>query len=299
MTRMPTASSLALLAAFVTLAACGEGTGPNAAGQVGLGFRLATAPTVSASVQTANGQGSGPASGGTQVSAATTLTGFSIKSGTDEILITKAQVVVKNVKLKPVSATCTDDDDDDDKSRSNSSSGSRSSSNSRDDDDGDDDDCESIKVGPFLVNVPVNGTDGGRIAVAVPAGTYSAVRFDIHKVTSSDSADRLFRQENPDFRDISVRLEGTYNTRPFIFTHDVNAKLDVPLSAPLEIGAAGDNVTVTIDMTTWFTKPTVGLYNPAEANVPGLVRAKIQNNIRAAFRAFRDKNRDGKDDDDD
>jgi hypothetical protein len=29
-----------------------------------------------------------------------------------------------------------------------------------------------------------------------------------------------------------------------------------------------------------------------------LVRAKIQNNIRAAFKAFRDKDRDGEDDDD-
>jgi hypothetical protein len=38
------------------------------------------------------------------------------------------------------------------------------------------------------------------------------------------------------------------------------------------------------------------LYNPAEANVPGLVRAKVQNAIRFAFRAFRDANRDGKED---
>lgn len=288
---MPSASMSILAAAAALLAACGEGTGPNAAGQVGVGFRLATAPTVSANVQSASGTGAA----GNQVTSAATATGFSIKSGTDEILITKAQVVVKNVKLKPVSATCTDDDDDDDdKSSAKSSSGSNSSSRSDDDDD-----CESIKVGPFLVNVPVNGTDGGRVAVAVPGGTYSAIRFDIHKVTSSDSADRAFRQEHPDFRDISVRLEGTYNTRPFIFTHDVNATLDVPLTKPVEIGAAGDNVTVTIDMSSWFVKPTGGLYSPAEGNVPGVVRAKIQNNIRAAFKAFRDKNRDGKDDDDD
>jgi hypothetical protein len=51
-------------------------------------------------------------------------------------------------------------------------------------------------------------------------------------------------------------------------------------------------------MSSWFTKPAGGLYNPAEGNVSGMVRAKIQNNIRAAFRAFRDKDRDGKDDDD-
>lgn len=274
------ASSLALAAAAALLAACGEGTGPNASGQVGIGFRLAAAPAASANVQSASGSSSGSNGSGGQVTSAATATGFSIKSGTDEILITKAQVVVKNVKLKSVAAVCANDDDDDM--------------------DGDDeDDCPTIRVGPFLVNVPVNGTDGGRVAVPVPAGKYSAIRFDIHKVSSSDSADKVFRQENPDFREISVRLEGTYNTRPFVFMHDVNAKLDVPLTKPVEIGAAGDNVTVTIDMSTWFVKPAGGLYSPAEGNVPGFVRAKIQNNIRAAFKAFRDKNRDGKDDDDD
>ena len=275
---MPSVSSLVVTATAALLAACGEGTGPNASGQVGVGFRLVAAPLASANVQSASASSSGTGTPAGQVTSGATATGFSIKSGADEILITKAQVVVKNVKLKSVAAVCANDDDDDM--------------------DGDDeDDCPTIRVGPFLVNVPVNGTDGGRVAVPVPAGTYSAIRFEIHKVSSSDSTDRAFRQANPDFRDISVRLEGTYNTKPFAFTHDVNAKLDVPLTKPVEIGAAGDNVTVTIDMSSWFTKPGSGLYNPAEGNVSGLVRAKIQNNIRAAFKAFRDKDRDGEDDD--
>ena len=277
MVRVLRMSSLSVIAGALALAACGDGTGPNAAGQVGVGFRLATS-TASANVQSASSP-EGSTAGGAQATSATTATGFSIKSGTDEILITKAQVVVKNVKLKSTSAACAASDDDDD--------------------DDDDDDCPSLRVGPFLVNVPVNGADGGRVAVQVPAGTYSAVRLDIHKVSSDDPEDLAFRQANPDFRGISVRLEGTHNTRPFIFTHDVNAKLDVPLTAPVTIGAGGDDVTVTIDMTDWFLKPMGGLYSPAEGNTSGFVRAKIQNNIRNAFRAFRDKNRDGKDDDDD
>jgi hypothetical protein len=275
---MPSVSSLVVTATAALLAACGEGTGPNASGQVGVGFRLVAAPLASANVQSASASSSGTGTPAGQVTSGATATGFSIKSGADEILITKAQVVVKNVKLKSVAAVCANVDDDDM--------------------DGDDeDDCPTIRVGPFLVNVPVNGTDGGRMAVPVPAGTYSAIRFEIHKVTSSDSTDRAFRQANPDFREISVRLEGTYNAKPFVFTHDVNATLDVPLTKPVEIGAAGDNVTVTIDMSSWFTKPAGGLYNPAEGNVSGLVRAKIQNNIRAAFKAFRDTDRDGEDDD--
>jgi hypothetical protein len=287
MMRLPSWVSAVLVAGTVALAACGEGTGPERSGQIGVGFRLAATPAV-ASVQSATGSATGSSTGAptAPATAAPTPTGFSIKRGTDEILVTKAQVVVKDVKLKTV-AVCDDDDDDDDDDKRKPG------------DDDDDDDCPTIRVGPFLVNVPVSGTDGGRVAVEVPAGTYSAVRFDIHKVSSSDSADRAFRVANPDFRDISIRLEGTFNGRAFTFVSDVNAKLDVPLTKPLTIGEGGDDVTVTIDMTEWFVRPSGGLYSPAEGNSAGFVRAKIQNNIRNAFRAFRDKDRDGKDDDDD
>lgn len=302
MMRMPIqASSLSLLAGAALLAACGDGTGPNKSAQVGVGFQLATT-SASANVQSVDG--SANTTGSAQVT--TTPAGFSITSGTDVILISRAQIVVKDVKLKSAAATCTDDDDDDDDDNSSSSivvaassngTSGNSKSSSKDDDD-DDDDCPTIRVGPYLVDVPVNGADGGRVAVMVPAGTYSSVRLAIHKVSSSDSADLAFRQANPDFRGISIRLEGTYNGRPFTFTHDVNAKLDVPLTAPITIGEGGDDVTVTIDMKDWFVKPSGGLYSPAEGNTPGFVRAKIQNNIRNAFRAFRDKDRDGEDDDD-
>ena len=282
------ASVLVLCAGVSLLAACSDGTGPNASGEVGLGFQLATSQS-GASAPSAPGTATG--TGVAQVS--TTPAGLSITSGTDAIVITRAQVVVRDVKLKSAAATCVDDDDDDDDKSSSSRSGTRSSK----DDDDDDDDCPSIRVGPYLVNIPVSGADGGRVAVMVPEGTYSSVRLSVHKVSSSDSADLAFRQANPDFRNISIRLEGTYNTQPFTFVSDVNAKLEMPLTAPVVIGKGGDNVTVTIDMKDWFTKPTGGLYSPGAANTSGFVQAKIQNNIRNTFRAFRDKNRDGRDDD--
>ena len=151
-------------------------------------------------------------------------------------------------------------------------------------------------MGPYLVNVPVNGGDGARVSVAVPAGTYSSIRLWLHKVTSGDSADVAFRQANPDVRDISLRLEGTFNGAPFTFVSDVNAKLTVPLTEPLVVGTGGDDVTVTIDLSTWFLRSSGGLYSPAAANTSGQVRAQVQNNIRNAFRAFTDKNRDGRED---
>lgn len=258
---------------------------------MGVGFQLATSSSA-ASV----GGGGGGSNGGASVAA--TAAGLTIDRGTDKIVITKAQLVLRDVKLKTAVATCSDDDDDDDK-RAGLVLGSAASASSRSDDDDDDDDdkdCPTIRVGPFLVDIPVSGADAQRIAVLVPEGTYSKVRLTVHKVTGSDSAGRRFREANPDFRDLSIRLQGTFNGRAFTFANDVEAKIEVPMTAPLRIKEGGDNVTVTLDLAPWFVNPAGGLYNPADANAGGQVRAKVQNAIRTAFKAFRDKNRDGKED---
>ncbi|MBL0939205.1 MAG: hypothetical protein IBJ03_09935 [Gemmatimonadaceae bacterium] len=271
-------TTLALTALVAGATACGsDNPGPNQAGDVGIGFRLAQSSSSSNLMAGFTAEDGTPVT----VAAATaepTPLGFLISRDDDELLVTKAQIVIKNVKLKRTSASCDDDDDDD------------RGSNRRDDG------CPTMHVGPYLVDMAVTGVDGGRLSGDLPGGSYSAGRFDIHKVTSSRSDDLAFRQAHPDFRDISVRLEGTYNGTPFTFVSDVNAKLDVPLPEPLAIGGDIDNITVTIDVGSWFVNTSGGLYSPALANTPGLIRARVDNNIRFAFKAFRDKNRDGRKD---
>lgn len=286
-TAMRTVAALSALA----LAACESGTGPSSGNMVGVGFQLARTSGATALVSpAAAGPAGSTAAVGTVPTITTSAAGMRIARDGDVLLVTKAQLVVRNVKLKSATAVCSDDDDDETTGRSSSSS---SGSSSRDDDD---DDCAEIRVGPYLVDVPVNGADGARVAVEVPAGTYSSIRLWLYKVTSSDSTDVAFRQANPTFRDISLRLEGTFNGTPFVFVNDVNAKLTVPLTEPLVVGTGGDDVTVTIDLSTWFLRSSGGLYSPAAANTPGQVRAQVQNNIRNAFRAFADKNKDGRED---
>jgi hypothetical protein len=274
--------------AILALAACRDGTSPQADGQVGLGFQVSRSTTTSTALNARVGSPDGREFIGEAPVTTTTPTGLRITRGTDVIVITEAQLVVRDVKLRRAVAGC---DDDDDSRVSSVAVDGRS-----DDRDDDDDDCPVIRIGPFLVDMPVTGVDGGRVAVPVPEGTYSSVRLRLHKVTSNDPLDAAFRQANPDFRDISVRLEGTFNDAPFVFVSDVNASLDVPLTAPLVVGAGGDDVTVTIDLSLWFLRPQGGLYAPSLANTPGNVRAAVQHNIRNAFRAFRDRNRDGRED---
>ncbi len=276
-------------AAVFALVACNDGTGPSSEARVGLGFQVAPSTTKAATEAARLDSPDGRTFAGDAPVVTPTATGLRITRDTDVIVITKAQLVVRDVKLRRAVATCADDDDDD-RSRANAMASATFDRRSDDRDD----DCPVIRVGPFLVDMPVNGTEAARVSVPIPEGAYSSVRLRLHKVTSSDSADAAFRQAYPDFRDISVRFEGSFNGAPFVFVTDLDARVDVPLESPLVVGAGGDDVTVAIDVSNWFLRPQGGLYAPALANTPGFVRAAVQHNIRHAFRAFRDRNRDGR-----
>jgi hypothetical protein len=71
----------------------------------------------------------------------------------------------------------------------------------------------------------------------------------------------------------------------------------VPLSAPLSVDEEPVDLTVQVHVAQWFLTPSGGLYSPAQANTPGQARARVANNIRSSFRASRDRNRDGRDND--
>src|SRR6187455_2598522 len=107
-------------AATLILAACSDNTGPTPTGSVGPA--LQTARTSPSSVQASD-----LVAGAASVN--TTAEGLEITRGSDVIVITKAQLVVKDVKLG--NAGCEADSDDTD--------------------------CPTLHIGPYLVDVPVNG----------------------------------------------------------------------------------------------------------------------------------------------
>lgn len=206
-----------------------------------------------------------------QSPAAGATTDITIGVGVNTLVITKAQMVVRRVKLKPVetaTSTCSDDD---------------SAS----------DDCPTIQTGPVLVDIPVTDNAVARVSANVPAGTYSRVSFRIHKATD-DAADAAFRAANPNFEDVSIRVEGTYNGTPFVFTTDMTEKQELTLASPLVVEeGTTPNLTIQVDMSSWFKSGST-VINPATANKGGSNENLVKNNIRASLRAFRDDDRNGR-----
>ena len=252
------------------LVACGEGAGPTNGAQVT--FNLSTAPATSAAAAFLSD---------TQATA------------TDTLVLDKVELVLRDIRFKRVEDSGCEDDGTEQDIRT-------ASMHEDDGHDGVADACESFNAGPFLLDLPLGPGVSHGFSVVVDTGTYDQVRIKLHKPEddSGDPRDVQFLADHPDFNKISIRATGSFNGTAFTFESDVDAEQRMDLVPPLVVSTAGSNVDVTIqvDLSTWFQDAAGGLIDPASANHGGANESLVTQNILTSFHAFRDDNRDGEDD---
>ena len=154
------------------------------------------------------------------------------------------------------------------------------------------DECEEFETGPSVFDVPVDGSTEAVLSINdVPAGLYDELEIEIHKV-SDDPEDAALLAARPDLADVSIRVEGDFDGTPFTFTTGVEEEFEFGFSPPLDPSAGPINVTLSIDVESWFRTIGGGLLDPSdEAN-----RSQIETNIEQSFEAFEDDDGDGHDD---
>lgn len=157
------------------------------------------------------------------------------------------------------------------------------------------DDCAEIQLPLRLLDLPL-GTAGAQRAfgVAIPPGTYGKIEFEIHKPESS--TDAAFIASNPDFDGRSIRVTGTYNGTPFVFTSDLDVEMELELAPPLVAAESGStDLTLFVDLNTWF-RSGANLVDPATANQGQANEGLVKENIKNSLEAFEDNDRDGVED---
>jgi hypothetical protein len=159
-----------------------------------------------------------------------------------------------------------------------------------------DDDCEELELGPVLVDVPLGTAGTARtFSAALQPGSYDRVEFEIHKPSSS--SDAAFLAAHPDLDGVSVRITGTYNGVAFTYTADFNDEMEFNLVPELAVAGSGTaDLTLLIDLDSWFRDSGGNLVNPATANPGGPNQGLVEQNIKSTLDAFEDENHDGRDD---
>ena len=203
------------------------------------------------------------------------LADITVGSGTNTLVITKAQLLARRIELAPTSV-----------------SGCAAMQESGDDDAQAEDGCAEVEVGPTLLDIPVNGSLQTSISASVPPGTYRALEIRIRPVSSGNRNAQAFVAGHPEFKDVSVRIEGTFNGTAFVFTSPIDTRIESVFSTPVTVDATNPNVTVAIDLSNWFSDGSGGTLDPSNSSNA----ARISANIAGSFRAFEDDDHDGHDD---
>jgi len=203
------------------------------------------------------------------------LADVTIALGTNTLVISKAQVVARRIELAPAdAATCS------------------GTAEAGDDNAEVNDGCAEVETGPALLDLPLDASTKTNITASVPPGTYRALEMRIGPVSSGNRRSVEFLTSHPDFKNASVRVEGTYNGKAFVFMSPVDARIETLFSAPITVDASSPNVTVAIDLTNWFSDGAGGTLDPSNsANA-----SRISANIASSFHAFEDDDHDGHDD---
>ncbi len=231
------------LAALLVLAACSDGTGPTTGAQVSLTF----ASNVAAGGAAAPSRFAGPMA-------------VSYMDGTNTLEITSVQVVLREIELESVEVVDCDVEPE--------PAG-----------------CEDFETGPVLIDLPLDGSTSTSVFISIPPGTYDEVEFDIHKVSNDDPEDAAFLLANPTMEGKSIVVAGTYNGVAYTYETDLNEEQELALVPNLEIGedAPPTNVTIRLDVDTWFRDGNGDLFDPATASKcepnENLVKDNIKNSI--------------------
>jgi hypothetical protein len=249
--RHTTAAAVAAML-LALAAACATSVGPlNSNVQVSFATRGPTAATAGSAVGGAATQG--------QSALSDTIT-----DGTHTLIITRAQVVLGDIRLERQGASCT-----------TGTSG-----------------CEDVSVPPTLVDLPLVPGAQPEFSVQLPVGTYEQISFQVHTVTAQDPADLqplLGR---------SIHVEGTYDGEAVTFDTDLDVGQELELTPALVVTDTTTlaNVTVKILVGNWFLAPDSTVLNPQTGNHGGPNESVILENIKQSMQAFEDDHRTGEPD---
>ena len=247
--------ALLVMSLVAFIASCNESTTPTIFRNVQVSFATQPATAPAASV-------SGTAS-------PSALLDDTLVTGTDTLIITSAQIVLREIELKRIDTADCD---------------------SQLDDDG----CEEFEAGPVLVSLPLTAGAETEFELDIPPATYSEIEFDIHKVEDEPS-DIVFLQQHPEFDKLSIRVMGSYNGNDFLFESDlgVEQELDLVPVLVVEEGSGSTNITVFVDIDAWFRDQSGDLIDPDTANDGGPNKSLVEDNIKQSMEAFEDDDRSG------
>ena len=204
---------------------------------------------------------------GSRTASAALASSVPIVSGNDKLDLTAITVVIDRAELKAATTdSCAVDSSGHGGSYSLGGSGSDGSHH---------DECGEIRVGPTIVDLPVDGSMVTIPGNTIPAGTYREIELRIS----------------------TIRLQGTFNTKAFDVTVPLDARAEIALNPPITVAADTKvEITVNLPVNTWLVKADGSLIDPNQLRTDPMLQALVRMKIASSIQAFEDHDHDGQPD---
>jgi hypothetical protein len=146
---------------------------------------------------------------------------------------------------------------------------------------------------PFVQDLMVGADVHVIDTIEVPFGSYKESEIEIDDLEPEDG--EVYNQ-NPDLQDLSIRVEGSFNGNPFVFTSDLSEEQEREFEPPLVLdeNSPSTNIVLVLNLDMWFVDSNG---NPLDPSLPNN-KSIIENNIKNSLQVFEDEDDDGEDDDD-
>ena len=176
----------------------------------------------------------------------------------------QVQLTVDRAKLeRSGGSACSDDDDE------------HGDDIDDDEDEGDEEDCEDVRLGSSTFDLPLSGGVVTLDQTAIRTGTFKEIELRISK----------------------ARLRGLFDGQPFDVTVPVDVERKLEFSPPLVVTEnAPATITVNVAVATWLINSDGSLIDPRRLDANSALRSLVRSRITSSFRAFEDRDRDGRDD---
>ncbi len=209
-------------------------------------------------------------------------------SAVDSIKLTRVRVVLRNIRLKA-------EDDDHEVEMETEDHGDNKSG----------EDSAKAKLAPFVLELNLNGSTQQISITNVPFGTYDEFKFQIHRINQNEISG-LPPAEQAKFADFlsgerySIIIEGNVykngQVTPFTFRSKIDAEFELKLSPKFVVNQTQITFNLTLEVSSagWFVDANGALVDPSDPNNASL----INSNLKSFLHAFKDNDRDGKEDND-
>ncbi len=149
-------------------------------------------------------------------------------------------------------------------------------------------------MGPFVINFSLSGSLKELLTGYIVRDKYTKVKFQLHKPEGNETvSDPEFKEGTGENQRYSFIIKGTYNGVSFVYKTKKSMNLVVNMNKVINLNLRTQNITVSLNETTWFKNGTAEL-NPNDPNNANTIDENIKNSFKTSFL---DDNKDGVPDD--